>query len=212
MVIIGVVVAITIPQLVVASKQNETVELLKKSYSELTQAVRLSEMENGPISTWDFKLSSKEFSDLYLRPFVKINKSKAKYTKYKYLNGKTATSAIFKDWTNGDETDVFTTIGGMTYFVDAWYDEDGSHNIYERGIGVDINGTEKGPNIIGRDFFYYIIDSQSGGVIAAFKDAKTRSEVLSKYCTKKATHRNSSMGCAKLIQIDGFRISEDYPW
>jgi prepilin-type N-terminal cleavage/methylation domain-containing protein len=211
--LIGVIAAIMVPQVVVTYKQQETVELLKKAYSELSQAVRLSEMENGPISTWNFKLSSKDFSEQYLRPFVKINKSKAKYTTYRYLNGSIATSAIFKVAAkNGDATDVFTTVGGATYFIDAWYEEDMEHNIFARGIGVDINGTGRKPNVIGRDFFYLMIDSEAGGVTTAFRNVKTRREILSNYCSKTQTHIDSSMGCAKLIQMDGYNISSDYPW
>lgn len=61
--IIGVVAALTIPQFI--SKYNELVIIteLKKTYSELNQAIKLSEVYNGDLKTWDYSLDSKSFGE-----------------------------------------------------------------------------------------------------------------------------------------------------
>ena len=51
--IIGIVAALTIPALVTGYQKNVTVESLKKVYSTLSQAVKLSEADNGFVSDWD---------------------------------------------------------------------------------------------------------------------------------------------------------------
>ena len=52
--IIGVVAAMTIPTLITNYQKQTTVEQLKKTYSEISQIIRRSEVDNGPVESWDF--------------------------------------------------------------------------------------------------------------------------------------------------------------
>ena len=207
--IIGVVAAITIPTLVTNYQKKQTVIQLKKAYSELSQAVKLSEIQNGDVADWDFALPSKQFLDKYLTPFVKIREELAKETVYRNSKGKVINnndSSVLGSWSKiKDNTATFTTTSGVTFFVDSWYPDTKDF----RGIGVDINGTKKGPNVVGKDFFYFHITS-NGGVKPSGYD-KSREEILStKLCSKEAITVNGP--CAALIVKDGWEIKPDYPW
>ena len=59
--IIGVVAAMTLPSLIGNYKKKQTVTQLKKSYTVLSQAVKMSELKNGSIDYWDYTLPAKEF-------------------------------------------------------------------------------------------------------------------------------------------------------
>lgn len=50
--IIGVVAALTIPMLIDNYEKKKTVAILKKSYSELNQALMMAERDNGDISNY----------------------------------------------------------------------------------------------------------------------------------------------------------------
>src|SRR5574344_1882726 len=52
--IIGVVAALTIPTLVNNYQEKASVTKLKKLYSIVSQAVKLAEVDNGPIEDWGF--------------------------------------------------------------------------------------------------------------------------------------------------------------
>lgn len=53
--IIGVVAAITIPSLISNYQKKSTVTQLKKTYATISNAIRLSEDENGELSGWEFE-------------------------------------------------------------------------------------------------------------------------------------------------------------
>lgn len=76
--IIGVVAAITIPTLMAGSRKSTVETRLKGFYSNINQAIKLSEIENGDKKTWD-ALSSTTASDVqiwydkYLGPYLKTS-------------------------------------------------------------------------------------------------------------------------------------------
>ena len=61
--IIGVVAALTIPTLIQNYKTRETVSRLKKTYSEVNEAIKLAVIENGPISHWGLTNSAYDTSE-----------------------------------------------------------------------------------------------------------------------------------------------------
>ena len=69
--IIGVVAAMTLPSVVNKYKQQEAIARMKKAYSILNQALRLSVAENGDFSEWTFDLknSSADFVSKYWTPY-----------------------------------------------------------------------------------------------------------------------------------------------
>lgn len=70
--IIGVVASLTIPTVINNSKNRWYGTALKKRYSELTQVVRLSNIENGESANWNWSLSEKEMVAKYIAPYLKV--------------------------------------------------------------------------------------------------------------------------------------------
>lgn len=62
---------------------------IKKTYAELTNAVRLSEADNGEVSGWNITNKSEENFDEYILPYIKASKKnyKAYSFKYTFANG-----------------------------------------------------------------------------------------------------------------------------
>lgn len=52
LVVIGIIVAITIPSLINKTNEQETVVGVKNAYSILSQAVNMAKTENGDLDTW----------------------------------------------------------------------------------------------------------------------------------------------------------------
>ena len=110
--VIGVVAALTIPTLI--SKYNEMVTIteLRKTYSELSQAIKLSETVNGDFREWEYSSSvveARTFAEKYIMPY--LSRSYKRCTNNKcYLNNKCWKKP------NGDlATDVSCSF--LNYFV-----------------------------------------------------------------------------------------------
>ncbi|MBR6163246.1 hypothetical protein IKQ26_05115 [bacterium] len=83
-------------------------------------------------------------------------------------------------------------------------------------IFIDING-QKGPNVFGKDLFYYIYriqedrtpiggENNSGKMIPSGANM-SREEMLSD-----CANNGSGCDCTALIMNDGWQIKDDYPW
>lgn len=158
--IIGVVAALTMPTLIAKHNDKANIVKLKKQYSILNQAFKLSEVENGEIHG---DLNNDDIQNAIDNIISKL--SHIKYCKneagcfpdtdYKKPNGESwgnfgtdpySSKVVLKDGT----MIVFTDINGI-------YED-------EKVIGlviVDINGA-KGPNVIGNDTFFFWFLSKSG--------------------------------------------------
>ena len=223
--VIGVVSAITMPTLIKNYQQHETVNRLKETYSIISQAVRMSETENGLLETWEIPNASwgadtypygKTFFEQYLKPYIKIAKE------CKYLSNECWADKYIR--TNGvvDET-FFSASKNKTYGMVL---ANGSViGFYPRGslceIYIDLNG-KKGPNKLGKDAFDIVIAKTSrndnfgnfnkSGVYM-YGQGKTKTELTSGLlgCSKTATEL-AGLYCGALIMHDDWKIEKDYPW
>ncbi len=207
--IIGVVAAMTIPTLVANYQKKETVTALKKAYSQLSQAVKMSELENGDKEYWNYDLPAETFMNTYLKPFLKdVEQTNGfdihKTINYKYLNGYRITESSVNDKNNS----VIKLSDGTIIFVDGWSSGENTG----RGILVDTNGFKK-PNILGRDLFAFKITPSMG--LAPSQKEVDREEALSDklhMCSKSKSAWNSGYACTLVIMMDGWEIKSDYPW
>lgn len=108
--IIGVVAALTIPSVIVKTQQQEFRTAAKKAHSVLEQAVRLTELEEGPIGEWDWN------DEVRPRRFAQ--------TLEKNLN-------IIKTEDVNNYHRVFYTADGFRWHYDP---------TYPTSFGVDVNG------------------------------------------------------------------------
>ena len=210
--IIGVVAALTLPMLIQNYKKTETVSRLKKFYSTMSQAIMMSELENGPAGDWEhismIGSDSKEISGEVNRAgsLAYFNKYLAKYLKYTDV---VEDSKLMEDGQDADDTSKFILV--------KMYD--GSYVYLKTGqcidMRVDIDGL-RGQNQFGKDIFAFLICSkgvassmQCGSPDKAFcpqgGNAKDRTKALSN-CEKYPS------SCAGLIMYDGWEIKSDYPF
>lgn len=211
--IIGVVAALTLPSVITNYQKKQTVVQLKKTYTELAQAIDYSKNEYGEIENWDFSLLGMDFFNKYLCSFIKISSSTVGNNNIKYYetSGNVANSSMLSLFYDAN---VVTLNSGAQLFL--------SNRLIvpqqRRGFWVDINGFKK-PNKFGRDLFYFVITEK--GVLPLYWDdyatdltLKTRTQLIqgpsvNRYnCSKHAR----GVWCAALIMQDGWNISDDYPW
>ena len=191
--IIGVVSALTIPTLVSNYRKSEVASRLKKFNSIMSQAILMSENDNGPIEDWmptgSNNVDLVKWFETYLKPYVKVTN----YT-FKPLDG------------------VTNSRNALSVYL-----ADGSYFSMEKGncmdLFLDVNGS-KPPNAHGRDWFRFLICSNSPEwcdgrhfcpMISTF--AKTREQKL-EAC--KTGDRGSS--CPGLLEYDGWEFKKDYPF
>lgn len=209
--IIGIVAALTLPSLITQHKKTEYSARLKKFYSTMEQAIRMSEMENGEITDWnrsgnsqiddegdfDFEANgkiTKEFFMDYLSPYFK-------YTSI--TDGKNTIDE------NGEKGGEHTTI----YFADG-----SSISLYNGGcidIIFDTNASSL-PNEEGRDQFRYLFCFDKSERIAycgnenkvfctyGLNNTSSRTTILN-------SCKNAKQYCSRLLQIDGWEFQKDYP-
>ena len=76
--IIGVVAALTMPTLVQKYQKHRTATQLKTVYSMMNQAIKMSEIDNGLITEWEFPANDndeiKGFLAKYIAPYLKHTK------------------------------------------------------------------------------------------------------------------------------------------
>ena len=212
--IIGVVAAMTMPSLIANYQKKETVTRLKKAYSIVQQAIRLSELDNEEAQYWDTSLSGEAFFNKYFDKYFN-------YTNM-YNSQELWDVAPRKNLNGGD-------YGGTTY---KRSDTRSFHLMLNDGVlitlnpasegciwvGIDTNGLSK-PNQIGKDTFLFIFSSQYGLQHLGGKgtnDEWTYGEYdrdkikgTSSYACNKA---KTGYWCAALIMNDGWEMAKDYPW
>lgn len=204
--VIGVVSAITMPTLIQNYQKNVTVNRLKETYSILSQAVKMSEIDNGDITEWEFPKNTAqshvEWINKYLVPYMKIIAVEEGSEGGKWPAGivKLANGTEIKIW-NG-------------------YNE----NIKSVEVSVMLNGKEK--SIYKKSYFVFYIGSTSGNN-HLFNDKKGVKpydftggyqnddlRTILRDAPSYGCNKESQIGklCSALIMHDGWQIKDDYPW
>ncbi len=203
--IIGVVAAMTMPTLIQNYQKQVTVNRLKKSYSLLSQAIRMAEIEHGPHSTWPLDwMYGNTFIETYLKDNVKFTRktfvTDLLYRKgeYKNLKGEGIFNHIWTDqYIEATDGSIFIFLEGAPTLRDCI------------NVVIDINGINK-PNKVGKDVFYFKLCTDGKGV-QPFAMNYPREKLLSG--SSDACNKNSTgKFCSALILLDGWKISDDYPW
>lgn len=206
--IIGAVAVLTIPNLIAEHQKLVTVNKLKKAYSTLSNAITMSENDNGPMKDWPFETSQytvdngQDVFSVYILPYLnKIGKCKGnqcgQYTsRMNNIRGESFLGRIVMHvLPDGTAYSYFTT--GTTY---SW-------------IFIDINGP-KDPNKLGRDIFMADIKS---GRLKFVGEGASRNYLLNGSagnggygCSKDNSYVSAGGTCGALIQYDGWEINYDW--
>uniref|UniRef100_UPI0040278577 DUF6613 domain-containing protein n=1 Tax=Candidatus Scatousia sp. TaxID=3085663 RepID=UPI0040278577 len=218
--IIGVVAAITLPTLIDKYQKQVTVNKLKRSYTTISQMFNMARKDYGDPNEWSFDFGEygssnfdiilTEIAKNYFLPYLDVIDNcgtrciKIPYNSYKFLNN--TTNNLFR--TNLYYTMFLKDESFITFSVN-----NNGVKLFDLLISVDINGL-KGPNIEGKDVFSYNL--QTSGVAKSnfwgLTGAGIRRETLLNDSYRGCNKNASGQYCGALIQYDGWKIKDDYPW
>ena len=204
--IIGVVAAITIPNMIANNKAKKLRTQFLKSYSVISQSIKL--MQNDDISLDPNTYSSQNsFYTTYKKYFhvaiecsvTSKNNNKGSsplcYSKgdseYKALDGKS--TPPYSRFDDGQ----FILQDGMLVMLDNPFNNASNVNLW---VSVDINGKTNGPNRLGVDVFTFVMgDNESLLPMGANGTPITN---LDNYCNPKYVNAQSGMTCAQKAMSD----------
>lgn len=214
--IIGIVAALTMPALIQNHQKKSTAVQLRKAYAEMSQALKLAEVEYGEMANWDLGgctdnlCATKYFFDNYLK--LKFLKKCIPTTSECWSNtyAPDGSPAAFKaQMGHGGYSSVITASGYSLFSQIA-----SLNNTKLNNIVVDING-KKGPNKLGRDVFLFAIRFENKFPNFYLEALKNNDEVLD-YCTKDCSKFSNinycGRTCGSKIERNGWEIPADYPW
>ena len=207
--IIGIVAALTIPSLISKHEKRTTALRVKKAYSELYQALTLSQTKNGPIAEWNYSNTdnidnNRQFIKKYILPYYKLQECSTQHNNNCGLS--VSDTAINYILPNG------TGISIKPY----------AQTIY---VLIDVNGGKK-PNYQGRDAFYFCTKDNKL-VATGWNIEITRDDILNgkavfnnQPCLCKKYDKNDTENpiylqrrcCTPLLILDGWEFKDDYPW
>ena len=196
--IIGVVAAMTIPTLIGNYKKNLVETRIKQFYVQINQAIRLSEIDNGDKKTWAYTHSTssayseetlRNFYNTYLNNYLKVLKTE--YTESVY-DGATR-NALRVYFLNGSAVDI--RYGGSDYI---FYPE--------------ANNTKDEHCECKSCFFFGLYPNGAVGE----RDNHFLNKGVEPYLSYEWDGTYESLielkQCAKIIQLNGWKIPDDYPY
>ena len=216
--IIGIVAVMTIPTLIKKYEKNQTVTLLKRTYSDINNAIKMGEVQYGDMETWDYSVSNKDYFEKYLSSFIKIAETNLKdYQKeitYYQISGKPETELLA--FRSNNNSKVITLTSGVQLILSK---NPGSKTSKGKEVFIDLNGPAK-PNTFGKDLFLLIVNkTQKRAVFHEWDDGgsyqnKNRNNLMNGPSSYKYQCNKSGRGmwCGALIMRDGWQIKDDYPW
>lgn len=198
--IIGVVSALTIPNVVQNYQKHVAETKLKVAYQLFSEVIERAKLDNGGIIEvpHDLALSltntSADITSMYFDPYFD---GAEKYNGKGIRVANKANSWVYIVQNYNRATCIPKK--GFCYWVF-------NHSSNYRDLHIDINGP-KGPNIAGRDVFSFRLSGTAPTyTIDSLKPVKSR-------CDKSSDNSAwNGFGCAELIINNGWKIPDDYPW
>jgi len=192
--IIGVVSAMTLPTLVKNHQRQVYVTQLKKVASMLSQGAEKAIFDNNAISLVETKYNSNNETGArdFFNDNFKVIKNCDNYaecfpSEYKLLDG----SASDLTWGDGEPSFILADGTAVHIELDAMNRVNGFWGLY-----IDINGSQ-GPNIVGRDFFYAVLNS----------DGTVNGADVPEFCGVAGTWYSHGAGCFEKIVEDGWQMN-----
>lgn len=202
--IIGVIAMFTLPALMNNIQKQQAGPALLRAVSTLDTANALMVEEQ---SMYSFKESCKEedskgYVERCFEPFIKAKMGA-------YLN---SDSVTYKNFSSPETfkvlSDGYTTKNGITYFFDS--EEINAEDTELIKVYIDINGTEKKPNELGKDLFITLMDFEEEGRIYAYGSRAHSYETGKWEDTCNQNNVTDASYCAGSIIDNGGKAI--YPW
>ena len=207
--IIGVVAAMTMPTIIGHYKRQETLSRLKKAYSIINQALKMSEAANGEYEYWDsgFDVGAKEYLNKYWLPYFNVlkicnNSSECNYDNdypYKLLNG----NSYSMGFASNSRRIPFITTDGILFSISIGAGTNEALSV-DSTIYIDINGSKE-PNTLGKDYFMFKLVKNKGILPNGYNTDQNK---IYANCSK----TGSGEYCAQWIMMNGWQFPKDYPY
>lgn len=206
--IIGVVAALTIPTLISNYRKHVVETRLEKFYSEINQAIKISEVENGDILQWD------SWRNIYENPKKPTYEENLGYMQ-KYIIPYIKTLSVEKCKTKSSSVCITLTNGSMFSF-------DSDDLTFYPNKKLESEPKEQ---YLGKNCFEFILapndihytNANSKGIEPYVGSWNGNYNVLFSHsvyaCTsgKNVCSSNTNRYCTKIIQMNGWKIPKEYP-
>ena len=203
----------TLPTLITEHQKDETVTKLKRAYTLLNQAIIMAQIKHGDMEIWQDWDSPEKIVNNYLAPEFKIDKTypPGEYAENMCYNGKKFYGKTQYNWLTGvwisspihPGTASFKTADGICI---GFY----STSIKNAAFFIDINGSDKGPNVAGKDLFFFILADKTVKPYGYDWLDISINSVRPHAC--RAEGLSGGYTCAAKIMRDGWQIKDDYPF
>ena len=218
--IIGVVAAMTMPSLINNYRKQQVVAQLKKSYSVLEQTIKRAEVDYGPANDWPEWNDAEAILHKYFVPYLSGAKEFGKaqswgtamcYDGTSKTNTSTAYSGHEYNWLENthistpfyaNKTASIKLADGICIGLNP---DLGNH--HSKFFMIDVNGSQNGPNVGGKDLFFYYINSS--GFVKPYGDTWSVDDLKDASVTN-ACNQSASLGgvvCAARIMAEGWEIN-----
>ncbi len=210
--IIGVVAAMTIPNLITTHQKKAAAVQLKEAYAILTNAVQMAnnddELVYTPPESYGQSLNKNDEYGIfaaYFAPYMKgISKREKPDVTWSAIPPNGGTNAGVGYFGDG----CYCLNNGMCFRLTNYF----LTYIY---LLVDLNG-KSGPNRIGKDVFYFALHFVDNGISIDGNvfgiNAQTPMDVLVKKCGKESSGWDSGSTCTEIIKRNNWEIPSYYPW
>lgn len=212
--IIGIVAALTIPNLIANHRKKVVETRMAKFYSVINQAIRHSEVDNGSVKYWEpltseyikdesgqstqevYATNTLEWYNKYLKPYLNVQKIEEK------INYDSKLMLYFNDGS------------ALLFSKNSWlfYPEAKSYSEVEKESSViDRKREDCGTKYF---TFYFSQDYRGGGVNAYGAESNLSDETIRTDATlgcKAESVSNERAYCTLLIARNGWKIPKDYP-
>ena len=205
--VIGVVAALTLPTLIENHQKRVVVSRLQKFYTNINQAIKLSEVDNGSCEFWIYPEptsgveGAKNFYNTYIKKYLKVLKEEEKVVNSYNPDGSfDYSSNVYVIYFPDGSAMTIIWISGLdiTFYVKASDLTKPIVNSTTRTFGFNFDKQNSISAKCSVEPYTYQWDGTRTGLISHPRYG----------CSKNGV----GAFCAKLIQYDGWQISDDYPW
>ena len=225
--IVGVVAALTIPNLISNYKKLVVETQLKKTYTILNQVVKRSEADNGSALNWDWKNTyngkdADAFFDKYFAPYLNLNGKKSSFGNGRYFDIYANNSQVTSwSYNNGNNAQWRLLSDGSA----VMFDLTARDNVFLGGFNVVLPASVKKKRLVmGRDVFLFTINYLSDkSAVTVFPQSwgnwncKNVSDNKLQFNQRCNGDNNSGDGiaaatyCSVILYCNGWKVPDDYP-
>ena len=223
--IIGVVAAMTIPTLVANYKKKVVETRLVKVYSTFNQAIKMSEAEHGPLTTWDAIEETMEYDDENQSYIITESNIVDWYDKYIAPYIKTA--KVDKNITTDKDKKikVWMPDGSLVLISSSsWLVYPNANDYSEGEYGENTGLTDRNKDDCGTKYFTFYFNPRTTTATPKYHYGKGLEPYLSGWDgTEEMLRNDDRLGCreesvsneraycTQLIRMNNWKIPDDYP-